>query len=338
MEESTSMIKKMKIYSQIKAQNISQKCPFCVFVFKNDTTLCSHFKENHDFLSFSCYVCHKFFSNLTLLVDHMKKHNVFNPDKMQIPIFDLSKNEPTKIGYLLEKRKIQEASDLKDVNRNHDNVHERKKFLKSTISNTVFETQCLPAHEEKNTLNLNDYNVTYITLNGIKYAIYDEKLGNLIKCNKCDVGFTTKPQLDIHVKQVHEREKLYKCTICDAKFYEVGLLNKHKKGHDFDETFETRRSNKEYIDDEDDWSDEDIELELETKLMENDNTKKTKENIRKENCEERKSPNKSFDIEELDDWSDEDIDLLETRLKDMENDEKNIKEDHSRCVIGIIGQ
>ena len=48
------------------------------------------------------------------------------------------------------------------------------------------------------------------------------------KCEKCDKTFTTRGNLSIHIKAVHDQVK-YDCVLCDKSFSQELNLKRHKK-------------------------------------------------------------------------------------------------------------
>ena len=49
----------------------------------------------------------------------------------------------------------------------------------------------------------------------------------LFRCNICDTLFTKNRNLKRHSESVHEGKKSCECTICDATFSEKGALKRH---------------------------------------------------------------------------------------------------------------
>ena len=47
------------------------------------------------------------------------------------------------------------------------------------------------------------------------------------KCTICDISFTAKASLNGHISSVHEKQKPQKCTICDTSFAQIGNLQRH---------------------------------------------------------------------------------------------------------------
>jgi hypothetical protein len=59
------------------------------------------------------------------------------------------------------------------------------------------------------------------------------KCNTKFKCDKCDYKCSTKSNLNIHIKQVHDKIKDIKCNLCDYKCSRKYDLNKHIKSvHD----------------------------------------------------------------------------------------------------------
>ena len=51
--------------------------------------------------------------------------------------------------------------------------------------------------------------------------------GSKMQCEICEVCFTTKGSLKLHIASVHEGKKTFKCNICDYR----GSLKKNLKRH-----------------------------------------------------------------------------------------------------------
>ena len=48
------------------------------------------------------------------------------------------------------------------------------------------------------------------------------------KCGECDMSFTQKGNLDIHMK-LHTNEMPYECSVCHAKFKQSGEIKRHRE-------------------------------------------------------------------------------------------------------------
>ena len=51
------------------------------------------------------------------------------------------------------------------------------------------------------------------------------------KCKLCDQSFKTSYSLEVHVVNVHDKEKQHQCDECDTKFLFKWKLQKHQKIH-----------------------------------------------------------------------------------------------------------
>ena len=47
-------------------------------------------------------------------------------------------------------------------------------------------------------------------------------------CSNCHKTFPQAYRLRRHVREVHEKEKMYQCDECDKKFFKTNSLNRHK--------------------------------------------------------------------------------------------------------------
>ena len=48
-----------------------------------------------------------------------------------------------------------------------------------------------------------------------------------VQCNICDIHFSRKQGLDLHVASVHDKQRPYSCEICNNRFAQKGHLNRH---------------------------------------------------------------------------------------------------------------
>ena len=51
--------------------------------------------------------------------------------------------------------------------------------------------------------------------------------GSKIQCEICEVCFTTKRSLKLHIASVHGKQKPYNCELCNTKFTQQGSLKAH---------------------------------------------------------------------------------------------------------------
>ena len=51
-------------------------------------------------------------------------------------------------------------------------------------------------------------------------------------CTICGKSFTTKNNMNVHIRKVHElRKKNYSCDLCESSFYKAYELDRHIKWH-----------------------------------------------------------------------------------------------------------
>ncbi|KAL1490611.1 hypothetical protein ABEB36_013273 [Hypothenemus hampei] len=59
----------------------------------------------------------------------------------------------------------------------------------------------------------------------------EEKKDKLFKCDKCSNSFSCKQNYEVHKKAVHDKEKPFKCYICNKEFAYACSLKSHMLGH-----------------------------------------------------------------------------------------------------------
>ena len=88
-------------------------CTLCKLNFKFVYELTAHFLSYHPKVKFCCYECHKVFSETELLFNHLlEKHEVQNPEKSKIALFDESRHVLARVGFLEGVQKSHEVTEF----------------------------------------------------------------------------------------------------------------------------------------------------------------------------------------------------------------------------------
>ena len=94
------------------------------------------------------------------------------------------------------------------LKRHIDFVHERKNVVKCKICGTDFsENGSLKRHIR---------------------TVHEEKKSESQRCPKCSKMFSSQQIMKKHIESVHEGKKPYKCSQCNAAFYQSSGLDRHK--------------------------------------------------------------------------------------------------------------
>ncbi|XP_076176968.1 uncharacterized protein LOC143151563 isoform X3 [Ptiloglossa arizonensis] len=96
-----------------------------------------------------------------------------------------------------------------------------------------------PSSESKQPLSEEDHNIADILEPSLSERRCLNKFSNIsgnsqktLSCEQCDKLFKTEQAYNLHLKMVHEREKLFICTICNKSFSQQTALKTHMPIHD----------------------------------------------------------------------------------------------------------
>ncbi|XP_043504113.1 PR domain zinc finger protein 5-like isoform X1 [Polistes fuscatus] len=180
---------------------------------------------------FTCQYCGRGFLQRSRYIVHKSYHK-----SLKYECRECKKLFTNKDNFSLHQKMSQHTGcSITEINDEHDNNHQ-----KPLIENTNTISNNASPNETKNlgiTLT-NNQNVEVVT------ETLDKNVANnpdiKILCGQCEKPFSTKESYELHVKIVHENEKLFFCNICNKSFaYQTNL-----KGHLL--THEGNKSDKGY--------------------------------------------------------------------------------------------
>ena len=102
----------------VEETDVSEKskpntCTLCKLDFNFVYELTAHFSSFHPQVKFCCYECHKVFSKTELLFNHLlEKHEVQNPEKSKVALFDESRHVLARVGFLEGVQKSHEVTEF----------------------------------------------------------------------------------------------------------------------------------------------------------------------------------------------------------------------------------
>ena len=201
-------------------------CLYCNIVKKSSARLLGYHISNKHFNQprFSCNLCDKGFDEKNCLVSHMKYNHttekLFQCDKC-------AKNFKT-VGLL---------------NSHVKNMHEESKNLECKECGKLFKNKMYlrnhhrNSHVTKTRIVCDDCGKSFAQ----KQSFLDHSLTHLTEEDRqqkellcpfpgCDYTNLKKPNLDKHIKRVHEKQRNFQCSLCPKSFFNKTHFDEHTNG------------------------------------------------------------------------------------------------------------
>lgn len=103
------------------------------------------------------------------------------------------------------------------------------------IENTVQDS----SHDSKRALSEEDNDIPNVLNHALsedehtsKFSNHSDNSEKTFSCDQCEKLFDTKENYDTHLKNVHECDKSFICTICDKNFTQQTALKNHMSIHE----------------------------------------------------------------------------------------------------------
>ncbi|KPJ01310.1 Zinc finger protein 425 [Papilio xuthus] len=239
LKEHTKVHKEPRIKSAVSYLRRDEKvkiditgavCNLCNFNFDDLITFIEHLKTTHkkiisdtdfgvipyklDNDRYECALCSCDFQYFIKLNQHMNVHyenyiceicgkSFLNKDRLRCHSISHGVEFPCKY--------CKEIFDSLTLKINHElKVHGRRKIIKC-----VYCTQTFPNYPTRKKHHNEIHNKDITTLN----------------CPICNKSFQIKSKMQVHIKEVHVREKNFSCTMCEQKFFSKSHVQKHMIKH-----------------------------------------------------------------------------------------------------------
>ena len=168
------------------------KCTLCSSLFLNDISLEEHVRIHHE-SRYKCTICDSTFKRKANLRLHIRfKHK--------------SKNEncaESKNGSIQNGKKVMKEIDIRDGQNSNP-------ILRQTV--------------EMDTLQI-ESDIENENIENCKAIIQEDE--KHYKCKSCDLSFTHKQKLEVHISILHERKMPFQCKKCNASFISKISRNEH---------------------------------------------------------------------------------------------------------------
>ncbi|XP_044743907.1 zinc finger protein 391-like [Chrysoperla carnea] len=177
------------------------QCNDCDEIIKSLKHFREHCAAAHNKLPvYVCKICSRVYQNekFRAFYKHISRHFKYQqrPDSSKVK----KEHKCTECGKLFEKPLYLQR---------HSKAHKPKDLFTCTTCNKQYQKiEALKYHEAKHT---------------------EERV--LVYCEQCGQSFTTKSNLECHMKTVHSQERPYRCEQCPKRFKNMKTLNDHLKTH-----------------------------------------------------------------------------------------------------------
>ncbi|XP_038059517.1 zinc finger protein 208-like isoform X2 [Patiria miniata] len=203
-------------------------CAMCSKTFKRTGNLKDHVNIHSKEKKLSCKVCKQAFLSRAARSRHTKSHN--------------QEKQDTAVDFKFECEHCQFRFPTKSKLTEHMRSHRPRRHLPCKVCGMEFETKedlkshSSSVHSSDASLSCSTCNRNFSCKQSLKIhiqSIHDNK-DRPFKCTLCDKAFNRKDIMEEHVN-LHTKEKVYSCIICQHSCYSRGAHRMHMQYHTLDD-------------------------------------------------------------------------------------------------------